>query len=354
MVLPERNWFPANRATLNEALVRWSARAQQERVVAVFDFDNTTVFHDAGEALMRRQLDRLAFKLSPEQLAGLIPDEINGLRSLADGTPLADARADVIDAFVARDREAFRAKLGWLYEALDETPGIGAGFAYPFLCCWLGGHTAAEIRALSAEAAAAASTEAFGEGRWTSPDTGRVGARTATFETGLCAQPEMQDLFGALLDAGVEVHVVSASQQQVVEGAVAALGYPSERMSVWGMRLAEEGGRLLPRLLPAGEYPATWRAGKRRLIEQHIGCAPVLVGGDSDTDFEMLTGFEDTELRLLINRNPSPETDVFSLLDHERTLLQGRCEAEGRFQPSRETSGVEVARHRSRGEDTPL
>jgi phosphoserine phosphatase len=337
-MLPERNWHPDNRRALLDALARWRERASRERLVAVFDFDNTTVFHDAGEALMRLQLDRLAFQMSPEELRGLVPDEISGVRALADGTSIADARDDVVDALAAQDKEAFRAKLAWLYAELDDTPGIGAGFAYPFLASWLGGYTAEEARELMRDAARAAADEPFGAGSWTSPDTGRIGARTAAFETGLGPQPEMQDLYRALLDAGVEVHVVSASQQHVVEAALVELGYPHDGVRVWGMRLEEgEGGKMRPRLQDAARYPMTWRAGKRELIERHIERAPVLVGGDSDTDFEMMTGFEQTEVRLLINRNPSPRTAVHALLTDERTLVQGRCEPEGRFQPSRET-----------------
>lgn len=341
-MLPAKNWHPDNHRALERALADWRSRASRERLVAVFDFDNTTVFHDAGEALMRLQLDRMAFAMSPDELRGLLPDEIDGVGALVDGTAIADARDDVVDALAAKEREAFRAKLAWLYEALDETPGVGARFAYPFLACWLGGHTPDDVRALMADAARAAADEPFGRGTWTSPDTGRIGARTATFETGLGPQPEMQDLYRALLDAGVEVHVVTASQQHIVEGAVPALGYPQDGVTVWGMRLEDgEGGRLAPRLVDSAGYPATWRAGKRELIAKHIERAPVLVAGDSDTDFEMMTGFEETEVRLLINRNPSPDTAVHALLADERTLVQGRYEPEGRFQPSRETHAIE-------------
>jgi phosphoserine phosphatase len=291
---------------------------------------------------MRLQLDQLAFELSPEELRSLVPDEIDGVRELADGTPLKAARDDAVDALAARDHAAFRAKLAWLYAELDETEGIGAAFAYPFLCRWVAGHTPTEVRALAAEAMRVARDEPFGQGTWTSPAGGRIGARTASFETGIAPQVEMVDLYRALIAAGVEVHIVSASQQYVVEGARAALGYPEEGVQVWGMRLVEEEGRLTSRMRDAADYPVTWRAGKRTLIERHIGCAPVLVGGDSDTDFEMMTGFEETEIRLLINRNPSPDTSVHALLEDERTLVQGRDEPAGRFHAARETRGIDA------------
>jgi phosphoserine phosphatase len=343
MSLPTRNWHEPNRAALDAALARWRERAQDERLVAVFDFDNTTIFHDAGEAAMRWQLDRGAFRVSADELAAMLPDEIDGVRALADGTPLAALREQLTTLRRALDddgagddeaRAAWRAEMVWAYWALDETPGIGATFAYPFLARWLGGFTADEARGLARDAVAMAQAEPFGEGAWQSPARPE---RRAEFETGLSAQPEMIDLFTALQDAGVEVFVVTASMEHVVEGAVEALGYPVPRENVFGMRLREgEAGRLTPDTLDPVEYPRTYRPGKQEVIERFIGAAPVLVGGDSDTDFEMLTGFEATELRLVINRNPRAG-DILSILDDERTLLQGRHEPEGRFHPARET-----------------
>jgi phosphoserine phosphatase len=158
---------------------------------------------------------------------------------------------------------------------------------------------------------------------------------TAQFHTALYAHDEMRDLMRALGEAGVEVYVVTASQQHLVEGAIEALGYPVPRERVYGMRLVEEGGRLLPDSVDVARYPLTWRGGKREVIERFLPAAPVLVGGDSDTDFEMLTGFAETELRLVINRHKAG--DIQAIFDDERTLLQGRDERQGRFRPARDS-----------------
>ena len=108
------------------------------------------------------------------------------------------------------------------------------------------------------------------------------------------------------------------------------------------MRLRTEPGgeRLSADMLDVVDYPHTYRPGKQEIIERFICAAPVLVGGDSDTDFEMLTGSAATELRLVINRNVRTG-DLPSILDDERTLVQGRDEPAGRFRAARETIEID-------------
>jgi hypothetical protein len=353
--LPERNWHPPNRARLDEHIARWRTRAETESLNAVFDFDNTTIFHDAGEAVMRFQLDRLAFRLDPHALAGLLPERVGEHEQGPSGVRFSDLRSDVLDAWtelwplLERGAEAeafgsaahldFRARMVAFYEALDDTPEIGSRFSYPWLACWLGGFTREEARALAVSACEVAKREPFGAGTWETATSGRTGKLRAAFETGLRAQPEMIDLFGALHDAGVKVYVITASQEQLVEGALDELGYPHDMVTVYGMRLQERDGRLQPHMLDQAEWPHTTREGKRALIQRELDTPPVLVAGDSDNDFEMLTGFEETEVRLVIERGYGGE--IRSLDDDERTLLQGRDEPNGCFRPSRETVRIE-------------
>ena len=60
----------------------------------------------------------------------------------------------------------------------------------------------------------------------------------------------------------------------------------------------------------------------------------VLVAGDADTDYEMLT-LPEVDIRLLVNRN---QTGLISTLYQDpRILLQGLDQATGRFRPFRES-----------------
>lgn len=349
MSLPARAWFPPNHQALLGWLERWTHEGARE--TAAFDFDNTTIFHDLGEAVMRLQLDELELKLDLAQLDALLPAEVSGIRVLAGGASLADAREDILSAYeevlalsarggpqAARGSAAhleLRTLLAWLYSALEQTPGIGARFAYPFLAHWLGGYTKEEVKALASRAVARAVREPIGFDVWRSEGRGRLGPVSARFRTGLAPLPEMRELMAALERAGVRVHVVSASQEQLVAGALEALDYPVPPERVFGMRLQEEGGKLQPRSVEPASYPLTYREGKREVIEGFFERPPVFVAGDSDTDYEMLTAFEQTIVRLLIRRDV--EGAVRGLDDDERTLLQGRDEPKGCFRPARES-----------------
>ncbi len=354
MRLEEGGWYPQNRATLEQQLGRWRDRVRAgERVVATFDFDNTSIFHDIGEAVMRYQLERMAFGMTTEELAALLPEEALGVRTLASGVALADVRLDLLESYeqlsspsaraaaadpspqqaaVQRD---FAARMAWLYGALEDDARLGAGVAYPFLARWMGGFSADEVRALAADVVAHAAQERPGRLVWQSDEGGRSGPVRARFCTGLRALVEMRALMQALTDAGVLVFIITASQQELVEGAALALGYPVPREHIFGMRLEQDGARLLPRSVDIKRYPLTWRGGKREVIERFLPAPPVLACGDSDTDFEMLTSFEETELRLIINRDSTGQ--IRSLYDDERTLLQGRDEHRGCFHKERES-----------------
>jgi phosphoserine phosphatase len=347
LILAPRAWLPANHQALAGWLERW--RKQGGKKTAAFDFDNTTLFHDLGEAVMRLQLEELSLALSLQALERLLPEEVGGITTLHTGASLTDAKADILAAYDevlgARARgddplgsdahHELRAKVAWLYGALEDTPGIGARYAYPFLTRWLGGLTRSAARALAVRAASVGEREPIAFTSWQSAARGRLGQVSVRLRTGLRAVPEMRELMHALAGAGVEVFVISASQEQLVEGALEAFAYPVPQERVFGMRLEEERGVMLPVSVDAARHPATYREGKREIIERFLPAPPCLVAGDSDTDLEMLTGFEQTRVRLLIRRDV--QGAVRALDDDERTLLQGRDEPGGRFRPARES-----------------
>jgi hypothetical protein len=137
------------------------------------------------------------------------------------------------------------------------------------------------------------------------------------------------------------VFVITASLEPIVQGAAAVWRAPVDSPRIFGMRLATDGDTLLPE--PAPHYPITYRGGKVEAIERFLPGKPVLVAGDHNTDYEMLTAFPQTRIRLVINRNVSG--DIRRLYDAARqdpgdgprTLLQGRDENRASFRPAQET-----------------
>lgn len=350
-------WLPANRAMLADAIAAWAGRAPQ---AAVFDWDNTCIFNDIGDATFRYQLERLAFRLQPAELADLLPRQIGAIDTLVGGLDLLALRADILRAYTAlwpliqsgklieaRRQHAYfdlRAKLGHMYQALDRTPGVGAQFTYPWLACLFSGFSPEEIHVFAVRAWVFASRELVGAAAWHSATPGDAGFLDYSFRTHVAPHPEIAELMEALQAAKVDIYVVSASLQAVVEGAVRYLQFPVPAENVFGMRVEEAGGALTHRRMDPEQYPVTYRAGKVELINKFLPRAPVLVAGDANTDYEMLTAFTETEVRLVINRNGAG--DIRRLYDlalgdatssPPRTLLQGRDENVGAFRPSHET-----------------
>jgi len=354
-------WYPGNHAALQEWLAEVAARPASDERVAVLDWDNTCIVGDVGEAVLWYQLDRLALRLDPEALARFIPAALVEGVAHESGVALSDARSDVLAAYAvlwplmeAGEVEAarataehrdFRAKAAWLYEALVDAEEVGHARSYVWLAGWMSGHEqGAEARTVVTRALEAARESAPARVEWVSATPGRSGLLRHEHVAGLCEQPEMRDLVRALQAAGLRVYVVSASSEPSVEVAADLLGYSIEPDSIFGIRHVVEGGRFTAIGVDPGTYPITYGQGKVDLIRALLPASPIFVAGDADTDFEMLTSFEETEVRLLINRNrgghigslygdalrPTPPGGPV-------TLLQGRDDNACAFRPHRET-----------------
>lgn len=123
--------------------------------------------------------------------------------------------------------------------------------------------------------------------------------------------PAQKALIQRLQAAGVEVWIVSASNQWIVEAGAPSLGVPLNR--VVGVRLDVVKGLVTANIIP----PMTFRQGKVEAIQKYIHKTPVLVSGDSITDYEMLRTA--TALQLVINPKDknAPADNIFRLAtDH--------------------------------------
>ncbi|MCB9741833.1 MAG: haloacid dehalogenase-like hydrolase [Alphaproteobacteria bacterium] len=366
MPLPPGAWYPPHHAALTAFLERLSARPG--RKVAVTDWDDTCVFRCLGTASFRCALEQLDLRMSPDELAVSLTPSWGGVERSVQGVDLAALRADVLELYErlwpwmreGRGAEAralhrqdwldLRARLGFYYPALEETPGVGPVHAYGYLA-WLtgAGRTEAELEALSERAWVMAAAEAPGEGVFRSARPLRSGHVSWSYETGLGRIPEMQALAHALVAAGAELWVVTASVEGAIRAGVRMLGYPVPPERVLGIRPAAGPGGVLQGRLVEG-WPLTWRQGKVDVIREVIGAPPLYVAGDTNTDFEMLTAFPETELRILVERGSRGAIDAVRA--HGRgegslpgiTLVQGRDDNVSGFWPG--TTAVKLGERR--------
>ena len=320
-LVPRRQWSWAN----HRALCGWlSDVCRGAGGAAVFDWDNTAICNDVSFATLRYLLGtRHRLSLGLRQLAELLPEAVGGVARLAAGPTLSDVRdailsayeevlwqldvgrADVRRSVALRD---FRARLLWYYAACEETPGIGAAFAYPWLAQLFCGLEPAALSQLARGAIAAVCAERFGTQEvWQSRLSWRRGAAqeetvvSVMLRHGLAAQEEIRDLMRVLRLAGVDIYVVSASCQPLVRVCAEVLGYPIAPPHIAGQPLACRDGYFVaePPWVYEGHLPHG--AGKSAIVRQHFGVAPILVAGDSNGDHHMLTSFPETQVRLVID-----------------------------------------------------
>lgn len=353
MIDPSR-WYPPNHAEILRFLTRM--QTDRRRRTAVFDWDDTTIFRCLGTATFRFALHTLDIRLGPERLAEVVRGDYGGFTHTAAGVPFAALAADALAAWETlwplvragqsqravaafpAEHQRFRAIVGAFYPLLEET--AGPPFAYPFLVEVLGNRSAGAFEALAAEAWRAARDEPVAPVVWRTPDAGRCGPVTATFEGGIALYDEMADLARALTAVGVEVHIVTASAEYAIRAGAALNRFPVPGERIHGVRLIRDDATLTHR--SPEDWPLTWRAGKVEVIRRMLPEEPIFVAGDTNTDFEMLTAFDATELRLVINRGQrGPITALYdAALRPESsplrgiTLLQGRDEPAACFRPS--------------------
>nr|WP_320010183.1 haloacid dehalogenase-like hydrolase [uncultured Desulfobulbus sp.] len=341
----ESNWLPDNFATISATLKQLAENPSVKRPVAIFDFDNTCIFRDIGQALFRFQIEHLRYKISPEQLAAILPPEKGNLA----GRPMAAVRANLLETYSrlypliqtgeidaaqqTADYPLFATLLLWSTAQARKNEHLGPRFVLPFMAKMLAGFTSNEVRQLAVEVVNQARQEPLTHKTLAVEAPAPIGTISASYPLGLHAYPEMQALMTQLQACGIERYVISASTEWLVEGAAPHLGFPVESDHIYGIRVQRDSEDRLT-TAPFPEYPVTFREGKAEIIQGHIDGTPVLVAGDADTDYEMLT-LPQIPLRILINRCQSGL--IGSLYREQGVLLQGIDLAEGCFLPSRES-----------------
>ena len=342
------NWFTGNLDRIHRTLDAIQTATGSPRPAAVFDFDNTCVFRDVGQAVFRMQLTGLRYRLRPEELAAILPsgqEEIGG-KPLAAATsmliesytvlwPLIDA-GEHARAMAMPQYGLFTTPLLWLTAAARRDARFGSAFVLPFMGRLLAGYTVAEVRRFAAEVLTAAQAEPLAEERLRTEAPAPVGRIEAGLPTGLQVHAEMRQLMHTLGDRGIDCVVISASTEWVVQEAVRLLGFPVAENHIFGIRVGlDSAGRLTT--ADPDDYPVTYRQGKVEIIDRFVKRTPLLIAGDADTDYEMLT-LPGVALRLLINRNLT--SLIATLYADSEILHQGLDLRTGRFRPFRETVGT--------------
>lgn len=372
-------WVPRSRLQIEALIARHnkhSASYQAERrPYVVFDWDNTAIMNDTEEALFMYQINKLAFKMTPAEFSAVIRKGVP-TGAFADDYKNVDGQPVTLDA-IAVDLDAsyaylynnyrgmkgaksleeisasdsfidFRAKLYFLYEAINDTHGPDIG--YPWVIYFFANMTRAEVAALAEESNDYALSDAVQKHKLTSAKSlpGKAGVIGISYNRGLRLTPEIAGLMDAFRQGGIEVYVSTASLDDVVRvfAGLPKYGYNVPPENVIGLRLEMAGD--VYKAEYRKNWPLNWGPGKSLTIRSELiarkGYGPIFVAGDSDGDYDMLRDFPETELGLLVNRLKKGKMGSLCKLAADqlagpkpRYVLQGRHESTGQWQPREET-----------------
>ncbi|MFE7591431.1 haloacid dehalogenase-like hydrolase [Kitasatospora sp. NPDC057512] len=306
-------WYAENRHKLQDFIDASGICARPDaHPLALFDWDNTLVKNDVGDATMS-WLVRNDKILQP---AGQDWSTSSRYLTTEAATALSEACGDATAAgspLPTNTDAGCAAEILSVYGEQATTGGAAAfaGYdhrrinpAYAWGAQLLAGHTADEVEGFARQARA--------ESLAASPSDSAQAVRTVWVRY----YAHMRDLVGTLRRAGFDVRVVSASPEPVVRVWAEDLGFAADQ--VIGVRTKTENGRLTAHLADCGAAPAdsviTYIDGKRCFINQDIlgiqgeaafQRAPeaerqAFAAGDSTTDVTFVG--DATGLRLAINR----------------------------------------------------
>lgn len=374
-ILMTGNWDSKAHARLTQIIQEYGKDSpnysEEARPYAVFDWDNTTIINDIGEATFVYQIENLAFKATPEEFGAIIrtqvPEEVfsEDYQNKADQSISiteigADLEADYqylyqeykgfeggksLEEIQKTDQyKDFRAKLLFLYEAIGDT--FSSDISYPWVTYFYAGMTSEEVQKLSKESITKSLNDELVFETWESPAShkGQAGQVEIEFKRGIRTVKEVQDLYQTLMKNGIDVYVNSASYYDVIIPFATSkeYGYGVPEEQIFAMRLSKtEDGKILPELDSA--YPQTQGSGKTETINQFMApkqgdSQPILIAGDSNGDYAMLSDFPELKMGLIFNLLRNPEKGIGLLAkeaaadyDKDQPLyyLQGRDENKG-------------------------
>ncbi|THF64444.1 HAD family hydrolase [Pseudothauera rhizosphaerae] len=372
--LADRNWDAFNKTEL-EALINAHGKASPnydpaKPAYAVFDWDNTMVFLDIEEATLIYQLENLRYGATPAQMdaalrkdvpkgnfgkdynnaAGqplnidlVVPDAIESYTWLYNNYKGLKGTKSLAEVKQSPHYMNFITKVRYLYDAIGGTFDVSV--SYPWVLYQFAGMTEKDVRQLVQETADWQLKQPVEKVKWTSPASlpGKAGVVSISWKNGLRLVPEMQDLFVALRQAGIDIWICSASFVDVVKeiSSNPKFGYNALPERVIAMELERDAAGRIQVDFRYG-YDQTQGKGKTRALERFVvpkyGYGPILVAGDSEGDQNMMQDFADIKTVLIINRIRGSDIGKMSKLAVEqygkpgaKFLLQGRDDNTGLF-----------------------
>ncbi|MBR1588029.1 MAG: haloacid dehalogenase-like hydrolase [Kiritimatiellae bacterium] len=365
-VLPKGEWHAPVHAAVQAAIDR---HAGDPDAYVVFDFDMTCPIGDCGHCTLAQAIRELAFAFSPDEAEKVFLSDVpdpdipldpalpnatlrNVVLDCADlhrellemtrGRPLAEVRRT--EAFTA-----FASKVRFLRKRVPRT--YGSAFGYPWNKRFYSGMTRAQFAELVHRGIDEGAKTGFMRGCWRTPEryAGRSGAVEVPMLLGFTVPREITELLAALRASGISVYVASGSfYDKVVAAADPRHGTGFSPDEILGEHIqADEQGRLTGR--HDARFPFPWAAGKpdvirQRLAVRHHGRDPIMVLGDSDGDYAMLTAFTNMEVGVIFNTNLPQSSrlgklcaDILAGRADPRFVLQGRDEVRRTLRPHAET-----------------
>jgi phosphoserine phosphatase len=382
--LPRGRFSERNHAVL-ERLILENGRLSptydaKKRPYVVCDWDNTSAFGDVEETLGYYMLENLLYSLSVSEFRRAVSLNVpQGSSKMPNrfGQPIVfdDLIEDLVENYtwlyknyrglageqsieeirVSEVYKDFGAKLFVMFDALYLT--AGAALASQWQGQLMSGMTRGRLEALSDASVKKNLGETLRKVTLTGSDKlerRSKGVFAPDLFLGLRIYPDMGNLYQALMQNGIDVYILSASPEDIVVPIASKeeYGYGVPRENIFGVMYAESKGLLDAALSP--DRKMTWGPGKVDLIRKKLiaakGHPPILVCGDSDGDYDMLSEFPEMKLGLIIDRRGKGKlTRLYEQARKEihdarpRYILQGIDENTGLFNADAETVKFGVA-----------
>ncbi len=250
--------------------------------IAAFDFDNTLIYNDLGEAVMYYIIFQGLVRADREDFWRELEHPIIPQETIAELRGHWDASND------GEDQTAylkFADGLLNLYARIARQ--IGLESAYRWTRVIFGGHTVKELKNISKHVFEYELSREIGTLQLPS---GLV------IDKGIRVYEEIRELISALWDKGWAVRIVTASPEPLIKAVIPEWGLPSD--CVKGMRLVSDPDEP-DLLLPVLEEPMTFGPGKVIRLEPELSKTNLplrFAAGDSWTDFNMLLHAENAVL----------------------------------------------------------
>lgn len=278
---------------------------------AVFDCDNTILMNDIQFALIHYLLKFKKFKVTPIELKDFLntqfPKENELTNNFCDIFQKAYNK-DINSMEYLKFLSNFSEFVEYLYFKYDKFD-LNIFFSYKNM-------SYEELEKLIEEAISYHNNSEFGIENWIYENN------ISTYKIGLKIANEMSELIKRLHNNNIDVYVISASTFEVVDSVLKPLKkYISK---IYAKKIINK-NNIFTGLLDENELRIT-SLDKKIIIEdilkQKYNKDPIIVAGDSMGDFDMLTGFKNTKISILIDRNRNDKFQNLLNISDNRYMKQ--------------------------------